>query len=212
MGFGREARRAGDAALPVGRRMRALGSCIEIARPLGYRTTFAYLEARVGLPSSDPRFVDPALALLLQERALRLRDEAAYAELRTARKREGRRTPSRREVRPGWPKRWHGDERVGARVALAHLLQERRPWATADVAAAAARDDTSPELLRRLWERSLRRWMVTDLEVLEQVHLVRGGEVRLGEPIDFLRATVHAMPDAARTQEGPGSLPAPPAS
>lgn len=53
------------------------------------------------------------------ERAVHLRTEAEYARPRREQKASGFRIPPRRDATPKDPYRWHGDERVGARHALA---------------------------------------------------------------------------------------------
>jgi hypothetical protein len=56
--------------------------------------------------------------LLEAERTLHLSIDAEYAHLRGLQKATGYRSPPRNEVTPTEPRRWHGDERVGARHTL----------------------------------------------------------------------------------------------
>lgn len=118
MGFGREAKRVRDASLPLGPRFRALGSWIQYARPIAFEPTWAYLEAKLDCSWREPDFLLPAMDLLEAERAVHLRLESEYAELRRLQKAAGRRSPSRDEVTPTQPRRWHGDEQAGARCSL----------------------------------------------------------------------------------------------
>ncbi|GAB3622400.1 hypothetical protein GCM10027418_04820 [Mariniluteicoccus endophyticus] len=180
MGFGREVERALDPALPAGRRFRAFSTCVELGGPLGYRATRSYLAERVGL-SSDPRTLAPAVAELVAVRGRCQRAGEAYAALRIAAKREGRRTPPERSCTPTWPPRWHGDERGGVPHVLRALL-ERDPLPAAGIALAeaalAGRLDTDRDRLEALWRHA-------DHRVVVQVHLLVVGPVPLGERLTF---------------------------
>jgi hypothetical protein len=118
VGFGREARRVRDPSLPHRFRLHALGSCIQIAQPIGFNATWSYLESETGLSPRDSGFVLPALDLLEGERTRHRRVERDYAVLRREEKRNGLRFPPRDHVTPRTPPRWHGDERTGAVHAL----------------------------------------------------------------------------------------------
>lgn len=118
VGFGREARRVRNDSLPVGYRLRALGSCIQLAQPIGFNASWSYLQANVQRTWREPEFLLPALDLLEAERQAHLLLDIEYSVLRRAQKRHGYRFPPRSEVTPKDPVRWHGDERVGARHAL----------------------------------------------------------------------------------------------
>lgn len=122
MGFGREARRVRESSLPFAYRLHALGSCIQISQPIGFQATWSYLEERVGRTWRDPEFLLPALALLDEVRATHQVLEQQYAELRRSEKRRGLRFPAGDAVTPATPRRWHGDERTGAR----HTLRSRQ--------------------------------------------------------------------------------------
>lgn len=122
MGFGREARRVRDKSLPFAYRLHALGSCIQMSQPIGFHATWSYLEERVGRTWRDPEFLLPALALLDEVRARHQVLERQYAELRRSEKRSGLRFPDGDAVTPETPRRWHGDERAGAR----HTLRSRQ--------------------------------------------------------------------------------------
>lgn len=118
VGFGRESRRVRDESLPLGYRFRALGSWIQLAQPIGFVPTWAYLETKLNRSWREPDFLLPAMDLLEAERTLHLSIDAEYAELRTLQKAAGHRSPPRDEVTPTEPRRWHGDEWVGARHTL----------------------------------------------------------------------------------------------
>lgn len=123
MGFGRESKRVRDASLPLGPRFRALGSWIQLAQPIAFEPTWAYLEAKLDCSWREPDFLLPAMDLLEAEREAHLRLESEYAELRKLQKAAGRRSPSRDEVTPTQPRRWHGDEQAGARYSLEAWLR-----------------------------------------------------------------------------------------
>lgn len=126
MGFAREARRVRDTSLPHARRVRALANCMVFSRPIGYHATWSYLEAKVGMARDNPGFLEPALDLLETQRAWYMEAASRYGALRLRLKRTGLRSPAADEVTPLSPRRWHGDERVGARHALVAWLQWRR--------------------------------------------------------------------------------------
>ena len=118
MGFGREARRVRDSSLPRRYRVHALGSCIQISKPIGFNATWSYLEAKVGRSWRDPDFLLPALDQLEAVRRRHAVLQAEYADWRRAQKGFGLRIPPRAESTPSTPRRWHGDERLGAAHAL----------------------------------------------------------------------------------------------
>lgn len=118
VGFGRESRRVRDESLPLGYRFRALGSWIQLAQPIGFEPTWAYLETKLNRSWREPDFLLPAMDLLEAERTLHLSIDAEYAELRRLQKAAGHGSPPRDEITPTEPRRWHGDEWVGARHTL----------------------------------------------------------------------------------------------
>lgn len=118
MGFGREAGRVRDLSLPARYRFRALGSCVQLAQPTGFSATWSYLQAKVQRPWRDPQFLLPAIGLLEAERAIHLGIAAEFARQRREQKAAGLRLPPRGHVTPTDPRRWHGDERLGALHAL----------------------------------------------------------------------------------------------
>jgi len=119
VGFGREAKRVRDHSLPARYRLHALGSCIQLAQPIGFNATWSYLQAKLQRSWREQEFLAPAMDLLESERTVPLSVDADYARLRREQKVVGLRFPPRGDVTPKDPFRWHGDERVGARHALA---------------------------------------------------------------------------------------------
>ncbi|OYO22412.1 hypothetical protein CGZ93_07710 [Enemella dayhoffiae] len=115
-----------DRLLPVEQRYRSFGSCVQFSCPIGFEATWSYLQSVTGRPWRDPMFLLPALGILEQERALRMAEEVAYANLRRTEKAAGRRTPTFGCTTPTWPQRWHGDERAGATHAL-RVWRRRNP-------------------------------------------------------------------------------------
>ncbi|MDE9365030.1 hypothetical protein PZ938_05370 [Luteipulveratus sp. YIM 133132] len=131
MGFAREARRVRDRSLPDGHRLQALGACVQMARPLGFHSTWSYLEARLGMRWRDAGFLLRAMDLIETERDAHLAVTTAYAGLRLRRKHAGLRRPRIDEVTPTSPPRWHGDEVVGAMHALSAWREIHRVGALA---------------------------------------------------------------------------------
>jgi hypothetical protein len=125
MGFGREMRRVRDPRLSRAYRLHALGSCIQLAQPIGFHATWSYLQARTGHVWRDPEFLLPALDLLVGVRSAHLRLDAEYAHLRREQKAAGYRFPPRDHVTPRVPRRWHGDERTGAIHSLTSWRENR---------------------------------------------------------------------------------------
>lgn len=87
------ARKVRDTSLPMSRRVSALRSCVQLFRPYGFSGTLAYLELEVGPFQCDEALVR-ALELLEARRERWKAGVAAFAEVRRAEKRAGRRTPS----------------------------------------------------------------------------------------------------------------------
>lgn len=211
MGFGREARRVRDLALPVAYRRRALGVCVHLAQPIGFAATWSYLEAELARPSRAADFLLPALDLLEAEHRRRAEVDAQYAQLRLAQKRAGLRIPPRTEATPRDPRRWHGDERAGARHALAVLVERslrededvgRHPHGRSALAAVdalavpvqvdtgrlqAALDWARHQLHVIGWEsdRTEHRVAWTTYRLLGQLHLITYGAPALGRPWNF---------------------------
>lgn len=126
MGFGREARRVRDGSLSLANRRRALATCIEFTRPIGYHATWSYIEAVLGRTRDEPSFLEPALDLLDTQRRWHAEIDERYARLRRQQKRRGRRGPASDDVTPTSPRRWHGDEQIGAVHSLTEWLGRPR--------------------------------------------------------------------------------------
>jgi hypothetical protein len=132
VGFGREAGRVRDPSLPARYRLHALGSCIQLAQPIGFNASWSYLQAKVQRPWRDPQFLLPAIGLLEAERTAHLGIAAEYARQRCMQKAAGLRFPPRSDVTPTDPRRWHGDERLGALHALGSWRRLRSDQAVAE--------------------------------------------------------------------------------
>ena len=132
VGFGREAGRVRDLSLPARYRLHALGSCVQLAQPIGFNATWSYLQAKVQRPWRDPEFPLPAIGLLEAERAVHLGIAAEFARQRREQKAAGLRVPPRSHVTPADPRRWHGDERLGALHALGSSSRLRSDQAIAE--------------------------------------------------------------------------------
>lgn len=202
MGYGREARRVRDLSLPARYRLHALGSCIQLAQPIGFNATWSYLQAKVRRDWRDPDFLLPGLEGLEAERAIYLATEAEYAQLRREQKAVGCRYPRQGEVTPRTPTRWHGDERFGALHALEFWRRSRSGQPIAEhpkgkivlgavdnsLASAAAHDLDLAELQRILewarrqihvigWERDRSEYGTAYVinHLLGQLHLMANG-------------------------------------
>lgn len=104
--------------MPLRHRFHALGSCVQLNRPLGFTATWTYLQDVLALEWRDPAFLVPAVDLLAAQRSRHRGVTAAYARIRYAEKALGRRVPAPWTVTPTSPRRWHGDEQRGAAHAL----------------------------------------------------------------------------------------------
>ena len=94
MGFGQRARRVRDGRLAQGQRVAALGSCVSLYHPIGYRATLSFLAELAGPYQRHEHALLRALAALEDSRAQWHIAEAAYAESRRKQKRLGRRVPA----------------------------------------------------------------------------------------------------------------------
>lgn len=213
MGFGREARRAANPLLPVGYRLHALGSCIQLAQPIGFHATWRYLELQIGVPWREPGFLAPALQLLLEQREAHLKLAEEYSGARRRQKYAGYRFPPSQDVTPVTPRRWHGDEETGALVTLRTVLEldrfnESRLAAgpahlTLDAVRQAVHGDRSeldPSELQFLLDWSRRQINVIgweadresyhaawqSLRLLGQLHLLLHGAVSVATPWNFV--------------------------
>ncbi len=117
--FGNFARKVRDPSLPHRRRASALGSCVQLYRPIGYHPTLDYLNAKAGPLLRDEGALLRALELLEASRALWHEDVRRYDDRRRAAKRRGRRVPRPAEVSPAvGPAHWYGAPREAALHAL----------------------------------------------------------------------------------------------
>ncbi|WP_412542769.1 hypothetical protein R8Z50_09850 [Longispora sp. K20-0274] len=125
MSFASSAARVRDPGLPWGRRVNALGSCVQIYRPLGFTITLSLLTRLAGPYARDEAALLAALDLLSASRAARLRASEAYAARRSAAKRAGRRVPGTEETNPHRSLRWDADPHEGALHALWYWTRKR---------------------------------------------------------------------------------------
>lgn len=213
MGFGREARRVRDASCPTTHRLHALGSCIQLAQPIGFHATWSYLQAKLQLEWRDPDILVPAIDLLEAELAIHLSVAEKYGQSRRRQKADGFRFPPRTHVTPRDPIRWHGDERMGARHVL--LNWSRRPNPSLDdlgrhavgrvVAKAVERSlvvTPTPEELRALqpvldwtrhqihavgWEADREQYRLarSTYRLLGQLHVLTEGAIAVAKPWSF---------------------------
>jgi hypothetical protein len=120
MGFDNFARKVSDTSLPYGHRVVSLRSCAQLYRPIGFRATVSYLEAKAGPFRHDEAALLRALGVIRASRALWQADVRAYAEKRGEAKRRGLRSPRPGEANPLVPAYWYGAPREAALHALAH--------------------------------------------------------------------------------------------
>jgi hypothetical protein len=188
MGFGRESRRVRDESLPFSHRFMALGSWIQQAQPIGFEPTWAYLEAKLNLSWFEPDFLLPAMDMLEAERAVHLRIAAEYADVRRLQKAAGHRTPPRDQVTPIEPRRWHGDERAGARQALESWLRRAGP----------ALSDPYERRIRGVVEDALSGSTLTKLDANELQSLLDGARAQSkgfkGDTVPYRNALSYRQP------------------
>ncbi|MEV5569681.1 hypothetical protein AB0L06_06510 [Spirillospora sp. NPDC052269] len=135
MSFGNFARKVRDPALPYGRRVSALRSCVQLYRPLGFEATLSFLEARAGAFSTDEAALLRALAALEVSRSAWNAEKQAYAANRRQAKRRGERSPHPNGTNPYVPAHWYGARQEAAlhavrfwhRSRLANLIREDDP-------------------------------------------------------------------------------------
>jgi len=180
MSFGTFARKVRDPARPFALRVRALCGCLERYHPLGFETTFGYLEHLAGPLRRDESALLKAVEALSASRTVWLAEVSAYADRCRAAKRLGERAPRPAEANPHRPDRWYGDPRAGALFALDHWRSECRYRGRSDprideLVAAGLQTGLSAE--QRATLEPLVPWRV--LSHLEQArsHRVREAEV-----------------------------------
>ena len=98
--FVANARRVRDPHLLLHRRLSALSSCVVLYCPFGFQGTLAFLELEAGAFHGDEDALLRALEVLEDLRARWQVEAAAYAEVRRAEKRAGRRVPDPRVPNP----------------------------------------------------------------------------------------------------------------
>jgi hypothetical protein len=111
------ARRVRDPHLPLRRRLSALSSCVVLYCPFGFHGTLAFLELEAGAFHGDENALLRALDVLEDLRARWQAEAAAYAEIRRAEKRAGRRVPDPRVLNP-YLRLWQDDLATGAKYRL----------------------------------------------------------------------------------------------
>lgn len=119
MSFAVDARKVRNAALPHGRRVSGLHSCVQRYHPLGFLATLSFLEQLAGPYKSDDTALLRALDCLTESRELWKAAVATYASLRREAKSRGERTPRPQDPNPSHaPAEWYGASCEGARHAL----------------------------------------------------------------------------------------------
>src|ERR1700754_4946908 len=109
MSFGTYARRWRDAALPYGRRVSALRSCVQLYRPIGFHASLSFLEEIAGPFQRDEASLLRALDALAASRERWQADVAQYAAMRQEEKSRGKRSPRPKPPNPDpSPKHWYG--------------------------------------------------------------------------------------------------------
>lgn len=120
MSFAVDARKARNAALPHGRRVTGLHSCVQRYHPLGFLATLSFLEQQAGPYRSDDAALSRAVDCLTESRELWKTAVADYARVRREAKSRGNRTPHPLAPNPSHtPTQWYGASREAARHALA---------------------------------------------------------------------------------------------
>ena len=119
MSFAVDARKARNAALPHGRRVAGLHSCVQRYHPLGFLATLNFLEHLAGPYRSDPAALLQAVDCLQESRELWKAAVTKYAQARREAKSRGERTPRPQDPNPSHaPDQWYGASREAARHAL----------------------------------------------------------------------------------------------
>jgi hypothetical protein len=134
--FAVDARKARNTALPHGRRVSGLHSCVQRYHPLGFLATLSFLEQVAGPYRSDAAALLRAVDCLTESRERWKAAVDAYATARREAKSRGDRTPRPLDPNPSHaPDQWYGASREAARHALAfRQSRDLLPPATDDVA------------------------------------------------------------------------------
>ncbi|MGB3441466.1 MAG: hypothetical protein WBA97_22185 [Actinophytocola sp.] len=176
MSFAVDARKARNTALPYGRRVAGLHSCVQRYHPLGFLATLSFLEQLAGPYRNDGEALLRAVDCLTNSRELWKSTVADYATHRREAKSRGERTPRPQDPNPSHaPDQWYGLSRQGARHALA-FRQDRDllPTAIDDVASDVLSLVTATLTKRRLSDDQ--RSMLADLnaELRRRIRTSRG--------------------------------------
>jgi hypothetical protein len=142
MSFGTFARKVRDSSLPYGRRVSALGSCVQLYRPIGFQATLSFLEVQAGPFSRDEAALLRAIDVLEGSRALWQAELRVYADLRRRAKLEGQRAPRPDDMNPNTPAHWYGARQEAALHAL-------RFWRRRRLAALISANDSVAQDLNR---------------------------------------------------------------
>jgi hypothetical protein len=128
MSFGTYARKVRNAALPYGRRVSALRSCVQLYRPIGFHASLSFLEEIAGPFQRDEASLLRALDALTASRAGWQADVRQYAAMRRQAKRRGQRSPRPKDPNPSKsPGHWYGATRQAALHALKFWRRGRLP-------------------------------------------------------------------------------------
>ncbi|MFI7675260.1 hypothetical protein [Actinophytocola sp. NPDC049390] len=152
MSFAVDARKVRNAALPHGRRVSGLHSCVQRYHPLGFLATLSFLEHQAGPYRSDAPALLRALDCLTESRELWKAVVTDYATARREAKSRGQRTPSPHDPNPSHaPDQWYGASRQAAHHALSFrqtrgLLPEPSDDVAADVLTLVAATLAHPAL------------------------------------------------------------------
>ncbi|WP_242893232.1 hypothetical protein [Actinomadura litoris] len=132
MSFGNFARKVRDPALPHGRRVSALHSCVQLYRPIGFQATLSFLQAKAGPFRTDEAALLRALAVLEVSRSTWHAEQRTYAAARRQAKRTGQRSPHPSEPNPYTPAHWYGARQEAALHAVRFWHQQRLAALIAD--------------------------------------------------------------------------------
>lgn len=128
MSFGTYARKVRNATLPYGHRVSALRSCVQLYRPIGFHASLSFLQEIAGPFQRDEASLHRALDALTASREAWQAEVREYAAMRRQAKRQGRRSPRRKDPNPSnSPRYWYGASRQAALHALKVWQRRRLP-------------------------------------------------------------------------------------
>jgi hypothetical protein len=126
--FGTYARKVRNGALPYGRRVSALRSCVQLYRPIGFHASLSFLEEIAGPFQRDEASLLRALDALTASRDRWQADVREYAAMRRQAKHRGQRSPRPKDPNPSkFPGHWYGATRQAALHALKFWRRSRLP-------------------------------------------------------------------------------------